>query len=227
MNFTFGIITNGNNNLNLFKVIESIKKEKIENYEIIVVGGQNLNDDKVKFISFNENEKNDWITQKKNLITKNASFENIVFLHDYVILNEGWYEGQLKKGNDFYVRIDKIQNLGGERFRDWCIWPHNENFMDELIGRDCIIPYYINNLSKYMYISGTYWISKKEVMIEFPLNETLSWGESEDVEWSKRIREKYPFQMNEYSTVSFLKYKDKVFNYASDKTIDKLMNIND
>lgn len=99
--------------------------------------------------------------------------------------------------------------------------------MDELIGRDCIIPYNFSNLTKYMYISGTYWISKKNVMLEFPLNEKLSWGESEDVEWSKRVREKYIFEMNENSSVSFLKYKDKVFNYASPETINKLINVND
>ena len=38
MNFTFGIITNGENKKNLIKVINSINKINIPNYEIIIVG---------------------------------------------------------------------------------------------------------------------------------------------------------------------------------------------
>jgi hypothetical protein len=62
-----------------------------------------------------------------------------------------------------------------------------------------------------MYFSGSYWVAKKEVMEEFPLNEDLLWGQSEDVEWSKRIREKYNFSINENSKVKLLKYKYPIF----------------
>jgi hypothetical protein len=119
--------------------------------------------------------------------------------------------------------MDKIINLNGERFRDWCIWPHNNNKMDNFIGRDCLIPYDIIHLSKYMYISGSYWIAKKNVMLEFPLNENLTWGEGEDVLWSKQVREKYEFTMNTNSSVKIMKKnKDRVFDEPNQEKITKL-----
>ena len=42
-----------------------------------------------------------------------------------------------------------------------------------------------------MYISGSYWVCKKHVMENFPLNDELLWGQGEDVEWSKIVREHY------------------------------------
>ena len=45
-------------------------------------------------------------------------------------------------------------------------------------------------------------------MIKNPLDEELAWGESEDVEWSKRVRTKTVFKFNKYSVVRFLKFKD-------------------
>jgi hypothetical protein len=58
-----------------------------------------------------------------------------------------------------------------------------------------------------MYISGNYWVSKKRVMEEEPLDEDLDWGEAEDVEWSNRIRDKYQYVMNTHSKVKCLKDK--------------------
>jgi hypothetical protein len=213
MDFTFGIITNGSNDILITEIVESIKNENIPNYEIIIVGNTNIIGDNIINIKFSETQKHAWITRKKNIITENAKYENIVFLHDYIKLEIGWYEGQIKCGNDFHIRMDKIVNYDETRFRDWCIWPHNGNEMDNIIGRDCLIPYDMIHLSKYMYISGSYWLCKKHVMEEYPLNESLSWGEGEDVLWSKQVREKYNFNMNIHSSVKILKpYKDKVFS---------------
>jgi hypothetical protein len=76
----------------------------------------------------------------------------------------------------------------------------------------------MNHLSKYQYISGSYWIAKKEIMQKFPLDETLSWGESEDVIWSKQVRENYEFNMNPNSSVYIMKQgKDRVFNETNEE----------
>ncbi len=227
MNFTFGIITSGNNEAYINAIIDSIEQELIPQYEIIIIGG-NSNYDRVNttVIPFDETIRHGWITRKKNMITHKAMYENIVYFHDYIKLEKGWYNGQLLAGNDFKVRMDKIVNYDGSRFRDWCIWPHNNNHMDALIGRDCLIPYNITHLSKYMYISGSYWIAKKDVMVEYPLNENLMWGQGEDVFWSKQIREKYDFNMNINSSVFIMKpNKDKVFNEPNQEKITILNNI--
>lgn len=165
MDFTFGIITNQSHFLNF--IIDSIEKQNIPNYEIIIVGNCDIQRKNTRVINFDENIKNNWITKKKNTITKESKYENIVFMHDYIYLLDGWYEGHLKFGNDFYVLMDKIINTDNSRFRDWTLWESN--------GCRNLLPYDITNLSKIMYISGSYWVSKKSVMEEFPLNEKLSW----------------------------------------------------
>lgn len=225
MDFTFGIITN-NGTTNVNKIIDSIEKQNIPNYEVIIVGNCDVKRDKCTIIEFNESIKPMWITKKKNIITQMAKYDNIVYLHDYVVFEDGWYEGQKEAGNDFDIRMDIIKNIDGKRYRDWCIWPHNGNKMDSLIGRDCLIPYDITHLSKYMYISGLYWISKKIIMEEYPLDETLSWGQGEDVVWSKIVREKYSFNMNTKSSVRIIKSgKDRVFNEPDENKIKILKEI--
>lgn len=226
MNFTFGIITGGGQESYINMCIDSIENENIPNYEIIIVGNCSVVRKNTLIIPFDETIKNKWITRKKNIITEVAKYDNIVYMHDYIKLLKGWYEGQLTSGEEFFVRMDKIVDASGTRFRDWCIWPHNGNFMDQLIGRNCLIPYSIIHLSKYQYISGSYWIAKKHVMKDFPLNEDLSWGQGEDVIWSKLIREKYNFNINVNSTVALMKSgKDRVFSEPNQILISKLENL--
>lgn len=227
MEFTFGIITTNETNQYLPTIINQIKKEvPYDKREIIVVGGDNPNIDGVIHIEFDESQKPKWITKKKNLITQYSTKENIVYLHDYIGFHEGWYRGQVKRGNDFFIRMDKIINYDGSRFRDWTIWPHNGNEIDDIVsnGRQCLLPYHTDGLSKFMYISGTYWIAKKDVMLKHPLNENLGWGQSEDVEWSKIVRERYDFQMNQHSTVKILKSgKHRVFNEMNQNTLKNIL----
>lgn len=220
MNFTFGIVSNGKNYEHLNKCLESIINQKIKNSEIIVVGNLNKNEIvdnmKIKFIDFDENIKPGWITRKKNIITENSKYENIVYLHDYLTFHKNWYKGFTKFGNNFEISMNKILNPNNTRYRDWTLWPHNDCFMDEIIDDNaCLIPYRIKNLTEYMYISGAYWVAKKEIMKEFPLNENLTWGEGEDVEWSKQVRQKYEFKFNKYSIVKLQKYKNPQFKKIS------------
>jgi glycosyltransferase involved in cell wall biosynthesis len=228
MNFTFGIVTGGNNESMISVIIDSIKNQNITNYEIIIVGNCSITEGVVN-IEFDENVKKSWITKKKNLITDNATYDNIVYLHDYIIFEDGWYNGQLKKGNDFKIRMDKILNNDGTRYRDWTMWPHNNNNIDNHIYRnnERLLPYNVTNLSKYQYISGAYWIGKNDVMKEFPLNEELSWGEGEDVEWSMRLRKKYDFDMNSNSSVRLLKNKDPIFDEVKPDTLKKILEEHD
>jgi len=81
--------------------VNSIKSQKInsDSFEIIIIGDSNIDPDQnIKTINFNESLKSMWITRKKNLITENSSFPNICYLHDYVSLEDGWYNGFLEFG---------------------------------------------------------------------------------------------------------------------------------
>lgn len=227
MQFTFGIITGGNSDDNINMIIDSIEGQNIPEYQVLIIGNSFVSRKNTLVIPFDESIKRSWITKKKNLITNNARYDNIVYSHDYVVFESDWYAGYLRFGDDFHVCMNKFVNPNHSRFRDWVIWPHNENFMDDIVlpNRECLIPYEMTHLSKYQYISGTYWVAKKILMKEFPLDENLVWGQGEDVIWSKKVREKYNFSMNPYSTVRSLKFKDPAFNIVSEKTIQKLEQI--
>jgi hypothetical protein len=220
MDFTFGIITGGGQIRNLNKIIDSIEKQNIPRYEIIIVGGDKIERKNVFHIPFDESIRRKWITRKKNIITENAKYENIVYMHDYIYLDDDWYEGWLKYGNDFKACMNIIKNLDGTRFRDWTlefsihkIMPLNFRFL---------IPYDMTNLSKWMYFSGAYWVAKKDIMLEMRLNENRLWGQAEDLDWSYRFRDKYEFSMNPYSIVHLMKQHDAVFGYPTEKDLEEL-----
>ena len=224
MKFTFGIITAGTSDESLNLVIDSIERQNIPEYQILIVGNSQVSRKNTFIIPFDESIKPGWITRKKNIVTINARYENVVYTHDYVVFEDDWYEGFLKFGDDFKICMNKFVNPDYSRFRDWVIWPHNDNFMDSIVipNRECLIPYDMTHLSKYQYISGTYWVAKKQVMEDHPLDDNLLHCQGEDVEWSKRVRYKYDFSMNPYSTVKSLKFKDPAFNVAGEETIQKL-----
>jgi hypothetical protein len=232
MDFSFGILTSKDSEEYLNKIVESIVDQNIPNYEIIIIGNttevfdKNIN---IIKINFNEDEKKGWITKKKNLITENANFENIVYLHDYLILNKNWYEGFLNFKEDFKVCTNKIVTKDNQRYRDWTLWQLNNNKFDQYLNRTrrCLLPYDVTNLTKYMYISGAYWVAKKDFMINNKLNENLLWGEGEDVEWSKRIRKKTKFKFNQFSTVQILKDKETIYTEIDQTTLKMLLDYND
>ena len=181
MKFSFGIITSPKSSSYLKKVIKSIKKQNIpeDKYEIVVVGGNKELNLAIFATSILMKMKRQAGLQEKNLITLNANFENIVYIHDYIKLSKGWYKGFLEFGNDFEVCINKILNYDDTRYRDWTLWTSNENELDNVlsdVNSECLIPYEVTHLSKFMYISGAYWVAKK-LMENFPLDENLAWGE--------------------------------------------------
>jgi hypothetical protein len=224
MDFTFGIITNGQSDFNINTIIDSILKNNIPNYEIIIVGNTTIkSSDKITIIYFDENIKNGWITKKKNIIAENAKYENIVLLHDYIKIDDNWYEGFLKFGNDFELCITKIIKNDGSRFRDYTLFPYKVDYLninyspteiDIYFGNNCLLPYdFINNIktNKYMYISGSYYIIKKYIATQHLLDENLCWGQGEDVELSKRLHiNNIIIKCNSLSSVTLLKEKNSV-----------------
>lgn len=232
MDFTFGIITSGGNNVFLTKIVNDIKSLNIPNYEILIVGGD-FQIDGTKHIPFDESVKKSWITRKKNLITENAKYDNIVYSHDYITFDIDWYKGFLEYGDNFDICMNKIINKDGTRYRDWTFWPgdveweRKNNITSQLIIRNhlksFLMPYSFKNLSKLMYISGAYFVVKKKVMIETPLDENFQWGDGEDVYWSLKVREKYNFSLNEHSSVNLLKYKDKIFDIATEDEVNEFL----
>ena len=140
-------------------------------------------------------------------------------MHDYIELKPDWHQGYVDLGNNFNVCINPIYNQNYSRFRDWTLWA--EDAEPIVKNREFLLPYDETTLSKWMYISGAYFVAKKDFMTSYPLNENLLWGESEDVEWSKRVRNITNFSINQKSSVRLLKQKWMDFNVISE---DQLKN---
>jgi hypothetical protein len=216
MKFTFGIITSGSPNVGT--VVDSILKQKIPEFEIIVVGGEKPTGElPVIHIPFDETVKPAWISRKKNIITEHAKYENLVFMHDYFCLDENWYYGFQLFGNKWDICMNMIVNADGSRYRDWCIYsdpthcypkegPHKHMAF--------VVPYSYDK-KEYMYISGGYWVAKKYVMQECPIDESKCWGHGEDVEWSERVLKKFSYKANPLSMVNMLKYKPLELTYLN------------
>ena len=120
--WSFGIITDGSRADWIEGIIDSIRKQNIPKYEIIICGKYfDRQESDISYIPFNERDSyKGWITKKKNLIADNAKYENLVIIHDRMYFDDMWYEGMLKWGNCFEVLgVPQLFCETGERFGDW------------------------------------------------------------------------------------------------------------
>ena len=116
LKITFGIITTENTQSYLNDIIGSIRSQNIpdDSYEIIIVGNCDIfNQHDVRVIGFDESQKNMWITKKKNIITSEARYENIVYMHDYLSLASDWYNKFLEFGTEWDICMNAIKNPDG------------------------------------------------------------------------------------------------------------------
>ena len=197
----------------------------------------------VRLIDFDESKRDKWITRKKNLVTDSARLENVVYQHDYIVYDKNWYEGFKQHGNNFDICLNKVTNpkanrendrpedfvktaSGGEenRFRDLTLDMWLVGSKLRALGIDkraCVIPYdtYTSRLSRYMYINGTYWVAKRSFMKKCRLNESLSWGQGEDVEFSRRASKLAEFHFNPHSIVKLNKPGARVFSIMTKEEI--------
>lgn len=218
MQFTFGIITAGDADHYINETILSIINNNIPEYEIIIVGNSKIEkSDKIKIIEFDESIHVGWITKKKNIIVQNAMYENVVLLHDYIKLDDKWYEGFLRFGDNYDWCVTRIVNKDGNRFRDYTLYPgylggliHIENMY---FSNFCLLPYDFENSMKtnaYLYISGSYYVIKKSVALTHPLDERLMHCCCEDLEYNERLHSNgILIRCNQYSAVHFLKQKEQ------------------
>jgi len=211
MDFTFGIITAGGNDHFIKTIVESIRNETIPNYEIIIVGACNLEGSDITVIPFDETIHFGWTTRKKNICCQLAKYENVVLLHDYVSLYPGWYKGFLEYGNNFKYCITRILNTNGNRYRDFCLYTCG---IPEEFRHKALLPYSYKpsaDLSKLLYISGAYYVIKKDIALTYPLNEELCMGMGEDAILSQTLANRDIYiECNPNSSVQFLKYKDSM-----------------
>jgi len=187
---SFIITTSGANDQHVQPVIDSIQNLKIPHYEVIVVGGQTttLTGQHLVHVPFDESIKSaPWITRKKNLGVQASKYNTVVIQHDYYTYDPNWYEEYVKFGEDWDICVQQTFSLpeqGSMRCNGWRTgmipgYPEIPFCMTIPWDIDCFVPY--------MAIQGGFWVAKKRVMLEQPLDENLIWGQAEDIEWSSRV----------------------------------------
>lgn len=199
MMFTFGICTTYDNIGQLTEVVDSIRALNIPNVEIVIAGSYEKFDRLIhQFPYHNVNTilSDGWLPKKKNTITKFASHENIVFLHDYYVFDHGWYNAYRKFGEAWDICSNPQHLISGHRhFTDWVVWDHPS------LPRYTSLDYMDWAHTKYQYISGGYFLAKRSLLQQFPLNETMLPGSPEDVEWSLRVRDHAVIKCNPHAIV--------------------------
>jgi GT2 family glycosyltransferase len=255
LSFTFGIITEGKFDNFIQETIKSIEANNIPEYEIIIVGNTEIEStDKIHVFEFDENVHTGWLTRKKNIIIEQSKNEILVIMHDYILFDKDWYNGFVKYGNNFDWCISPIKNANGNRYRDYTLFPYKVNSSlfrtlpcpfeddylnvtyslgdeDDYFNGNCLLPYDFENninINKYMYISGAYFIIKREIALKHKLDETLFICQGEDVEYSKRLHNHgHIIKCNPHSFVRLQKLKDSAFweNLISDEKMELLKKI--
>lgn len=185
-------------------IVHSIDIQNIPRYEVIFVTENKdfkYERDKVR-VECVESDKLNHITYKKNLGARVALYENLCILHDYIALGHVWYLYFSEFGNQWDVAVCKHVNTNGNRFSDWCV-PHHPFYKKTQNMAPYDTPF-----TKYHVIMGTSFCVKKKVLLEYPFDEELVWGQEEDVVWTKLLYNNFVnVVMNEKSYLQFLKAK--------------------
>ena len=181
--WTFGIITNGQRKDWLDQIINSIRIQKIPNYEIVICGTYYGNKEKdIIYIPFNQRDDLGWITRKKNLIVKNAKYENLCIIHDRAIFSKNWFKEMKRYGNCFEIMCNR-QYFKGMRAYDWTSLGGPNGTLYKMLMLD------YRDWDWWSVIGGLQTISKKSILQNIPFDETRYWNEMEDSELTFNLRD--------------------------------------
>ena len=237
----------------IFSIIDQpyVSDVSDDDYEIIICGdnvtlpGTLLNVClPITIIPFDDSQSpRGWITRKKNLMVQAAKYDNIVLTHDYYLFDELWYTGLRKfdkENPDWKIMCNTVMTKEGTRSSDWLV---NQRYMDEAIkafphfanelmsiapGENgprwvCGLPYDVKDLTHIQYVSGAYIVAKKDVLLECPLNETLMWGDAEDIIWSQDVvQHGFKFHFNPYCFVFIQKPNKWHLHQMTDECVECL-----
>lgn len=194
-NWSFWIVTNWNRDEWLDDLIDSIKKQNIEKYEILICWkSEKYKDNKdIIFIPFNKRSNLWWLDKKKNLLIQKSKYQNIVIMHDRYVFDDNWFNWMKKWWNNFEYITNKQYYEWNENYPFIEIhWLNSYDYINEknLRKRRWFLMYINNddNFSKYWYLSWWLQITKKYFYNKVWLwNENLFWQEWEDVMLSKKF----------------------------------------
>ncbi len=210
--WSFGIITNGKRNDFVEQSIISIRNQQIPEYEIIVCGTYyNRNEKDFRYFTFSEQDDKGWITRKKNIICQNAKYQNIMVLHDRIVLNNEWFLGMKKYGN-LFDSLSCIQTTKeGIRVGDWC----SSGGPVGTLWKVGLLDY--TDYDDFLYVTAGPIIIKKRIWERCQWDEHLFWSHpniplskwvAEDIELCHRLTKNgYILRLNPYASCTSLSWR--------------------
>jgi hypothetical protein len=200
MNWTFGIVTAGGQEDRINCIIDSIESQEglaPSDYEIVIVGGSVISRHNTTVIPFDEEIKPNWITRKKNLIAEHAKHEQLAIVHDYLEFRPGWVKGFEEFGDAWDIAAMRQTRRDGVRFLDWF------RKCPGIVLLDYSDHSHVCDGSQY--VAGNAFAVKRGLLLAHPMNESLTWGQCEDIEWSAKVLPLARYKMNPHSEVRLLK----------------------
>ena len=189
--FTFGVITDGKRQGQLFAFIASVlalDHSAASIAEIVVCGPLSIEANVrtafptvVFVVDTDEFVEQGWITRKKNQIVDHAQYENVIIAHDRYTIKADFITCLQAFGGDFSFLVCRQLRPDGRRFPDWvalgCEWSWSPPAMLEY-----------GDWTRNMYINGGIMIAKTRHLKQTRWNELLFWNQAEDVELTRRLR---------------------------------------
>ena len=131
--YTFGIITNGQRNHKLVKLIETIRAQKLhlESYEVIIAGTVSELEglEGIKTIPMDDAAAEGRLGAMRNALARSAWFNKFVSLDDDFLLHPQWAEAVDEVQGDFDVATGIILNPDLSRYCDWVNIIENYTFL--------------------------------------------------------------------------------------------------
>ncbi|MBU4444071.1 tetratricopeptide repeat protein, partial [bacterium] len=176
-NISFCVLSYGHSNESLERCINSIRKQGVPEYEVLVCG-TGSEQTCVKFYHQEEWASLGEINKMRNHLCGHASNEFIVLIDASIELTLDWYIN-IKQADCYDVAGCHLNNSEGERVVDWA---YQFKFKDENIP----LPLYYDEWSTKAYVSGFLMLIHRNVWEQVRFNENLPLNQDDDVDFCIR-----------------------------------------
>ncbi len=182
---SFIVISGGERNKSVMRLIDSIVLQKIDSYEIVLVGRYDKEmPENCRLIEAGELAEKAEINKMRNIGLLNAKGDPAILLDDDVSLEKKWYEkiGDRLIG-DYDIATCRVLTPSGERWYDW-----NQASRTDLSTPSRMLEY--DERSKDLYISGCFMILRRRLFESIKFDEKLKNHQRDDVDFCHRAIDK-------------------------------------
>lgn len=185
--WTFGIVSDGRKNERILTVIETIRELNIPNFEILICGPapSAVLPGYVKVIDDSSYYKDIRIPlcKKKNAIIDNASYNNLVIIHDRINFDKYWFQQVVQSGNYFDAFIPAIldEDTKTQHVIDL------DSFDGPIVKYH--IPIFTKRWTPTLYMDGSVIIVKTNIAKQIHLSGYLHWGEYDDIDFTRKLKD--------------------------------------